>query len=106
MKAITLTGSERAGSEVASAAGWYGEQRAELKDQFFAAVADDLAALAEAPTISSPDLTVPKSLGARRRRMSRFPFTIIFVERREAYVVIALARLTQRPGYWRERLDR
>lgn len=35
---------------------------------------------------------------------NRFPFTIIYVEREQEFLVIAVAHTSRKPGYWKNRL--
>ena len=41
---------------------------------------------------------------SRRKLMRRFPFQIVYEVHPEEVVVVAVAHLRMRPGYWRRRL--
>ena len=41
----------------------------------------------------------------RRYRMNRFPYKIVYQEDTDKLIVIAVAHLSRRPGYWMDRLD-
>jgi plasmid stabilization system protein ParE len=45
------------------------------------------------------------SHGTRCRRLWRFPYGLIYVERDDRIVAIAVAHLKRRPGYWRKRIN-
>ena len=40
----------------------------------------------------------------RHYRLKRFPFSIIYLERRDYIWVLAVAHSSRRPGYWKNRL--
>jgi hypothetical protein len=42
--------------------------------------------------------------GIRRCRLSRFPYGVIYSPERDEILIIALAHMHRRPGYWRDRL--
>ena len=46
------------------------------------------------------------SIDARIRylRVKKYPFRVVFVERPESIVVIAVAHFRRAPGYWRHRI--
>jgi toxin ParE1/3/4 len=46
---------------------------------------------------------VPLGRGFRKMILRRFPFSIVYVERDDAIVIIAIAHQRRRPGYWRGR---
>jgi len=41
--------------------------------------------------------------GTRRYFPGRFPFSIVYLERRDEIYVLALAPFARKPGYWRGR---
>ena len=47
-----------------------------------------------------------RSLGSRFRQMltNRFPFALIYAEREQELLVIAVAHTSRKPGYWKDRL--
>ncbi len=49
---------------------------------------------------------VQRTIDVRRTSLQRFPFSIIYAEESNAIVVVAIARHSRHPGYWRKRLDR
>jgi toxin ParE2 len=46
----------------------------------------------------------PLGGGIRRCRLSRFPYGVIYTPEADEILVIALAHMHRRPGYWRDRL--
>jgi mRNA-degrading endonuclease RelE of RelBE toxin-antitoxin system len=46
------------------------------------------------------------SEGVRRCRLSRFPYGLIYTIDNGDILVLAVAHLHRRPGYWRDRLKR
>ena len=48
---------------------------------------------------------VPEEPRARRVFLARFPHAVVFVDTGEAYLVLAVAHLKRRPGYWLSRMD-
>ena len=51
----------------------------------------------------NPRIGVPVRRGFRKTILRRFPFSIIYVERGEELVIVAIAHQRKRPGYWRGR---
>ena len=43
-------------------------------------------------------------LGTRRLRLHRFPYLVVYVDRPELILVVAVAHAKRRPGYWSRRL--
>jgi hypothetical protein len=55
----------------------------------------------------TPDIGTAVKVGkhhVRRCRIRRFPFALVFVELDAEYLVLAVAHVRQRPGYWKKRL--
>ena len=52
---------------------------------------------------SSPVPGVTRAKGARRVLLRRFPYSIVFYERKDEIVIVAFAHSSRRPGYWRSR---
>lgn len=51
-----------------------------------------------------PDAWHPLGANTRRCRMSRFPYAVVYVREPEALLVVAVAHMHRKPGYWRDRL--
>lgn len=43
--------------------------------------------------------------GIRRRLLSRFPFGILYADKPDQVIVVAVMHLKRRPGYWVGRID-
>ncbi|WP_394829760.1 type II toxin-antitoxin system RelE/ParE family toxin [Pendulispora albinea] len=88
--------------EAEAAARWYEERQPGLGDDFFVTVEDTIHAIADA---RNPGTVSPDDPRARRVRLYRFPYFIVFMLRSASEIVIvAVAHAKRRPGYWRERL--
>jgi toxin ParE1/3/4 len=93
-------------AEIDATVAWYEEQRPGLGLEFLDELRSTLAVLREAPTtVSTPDPVAPSEALARRRRVGRFPYAVVFAEGAHEYVVIGVMHLRRRPGYWLSRLD-
>lgn len=51
-----------------------------------------------------PDAWHPLSPSARRCRLRRFPYGVVYARVEDDILVLAVAHLHRRPGYWRDRL--
>ena len=51
----------------------------------------------------SPRVGAPTSRGFRKAALRRFPFSIVYVDRDDEIVIVAIAHQRRRPGYWRGR---
>jgi plasmid stabilization system protein ParE len=90
--------------EVDAIIDWYEEQRAGLGAEFLAQLRRDLQVITENPRTSPPwPGARAKALDVRRLIMERFPFALPYVMREDLVVVLAIAHVRRRPGYWLER---
>lgn len=89
-----------AGEEFAAAVEWYEEQRVGLGAEFFDAVAETTARIQSHPEIGTP---ASADTLTRRALVPRFPYQIVYRPSADQIVIIAVAHLKRRPGYWRER---
>jgi plasmid stabilization system protein ParE len=51
----------------------------------------------------NPRIGAPITRAFRRAVLRRFPFTIVYAERDDEIVIVAIAHDRRRPGYWRGR---
>ena len=51
----------------------------------------------------NPRIGAPIGRAFRRAVLRRFPFTIVYAERGDEIVIVAIAHDRRRPGYWRGR---
>lgn len=83
------------------AAKYYESQGSGLGVDYLSEVERSVQAITESPN------TWPIIEGELRRRLvRRFPFGILYRIEREEIVVVAVAHLRRKPGYWRERIKR
>jgi plasmid stabilization system protein ParE len=85
--------------EMLEAASYYESQAAGLGEDYLSEIERAVASIAESPN------TWPIIGGKLRRRLvRRFPFGILYSVEPEEIVIIAVAHLRRKPGYWRERI--
>lgn len=87
-------------AEAAEAYRWYKVRSEEAAENFW----DELQRARELVT-RRPRMRAPYLHGTRCFRLNRYPFGLIYIERGDRIVGIAVAHLSRRPGYWRRRLE-
>jgi toxin ParE1/3/4 len=92
--------SRQARDEVLAAARRYGEERAELRVEFLAAVDEALDRVVRYASHLAPPPGVDPALGVKRVFMKRFPYSLYFVELPTRLRVLAFAHARRRPQYW------
>lgn len=97
---MKLLWNDSARLELMEAAGYYGHIDPDLGERFVTAVEAAVARLSASPQ------TPRKFEGeARKVRLERFPYAVIYqVEARHIHI-IAVMHLHREPGYWRKRLE-
>jgi toxin ParE2 len=92
---------EEAEVEVDEAVAYFNAQRPGLGSEFAAQVRLGLDRLLQFPHAWPP-------IGRRLRRflLGRFSYALIYYVDAEEIVIVAVAHLKRRPGYWRKRLKR
>ena len=85
--------------ELDQAKQWYDGQRHGLGESFFQEIASAMTRIQEAPNIW-PEFRQ----GTRRFLVHRFPFAVLYSQRSNSVLVIAVMHLKRRPGYWQSRL--
>jgi plasmid stabilization system protein ParE len=90
--------------ELLDAARWYERQRSGFGRSFLQAVATTVEAAWKAPHRFPLVCDVAEELGVRHARVSRFPYSVVFLEVQEVLRVLAVAHERRRPGYWRSRV--
>ena len=95
-----IRSSQLASEELAAAARWYEERRGGLGLDFLDAVAAAVELIDEHPEIGTPVGDDPRT---RRLLVTRFPFEVAYRLRADEIVIVAIAHLKRRPGYWRGR---
>lgn len=95
---------EVAALEAGEAAAWYEHERSGLGADFERALDAALDLLQEDIVPATPVPGRAGSLGVCRMVLKRFPYDVVFVERGNQFVVMAVAHHSRRPGFWRGRL--
>lgn len=88
-----------AAKELDEAVAWYAAQAPDLSDAFLVEI---LKAFRRIELY--PGAWHPLSENTRRCRLSRFPYGVIYSKDGDGIVVIAIAHLHRKPGYWRNRI--
>lgn len=85
--------------EIDSAFEWYFQRSPEAAEAFLTEIGDSLEQIA-----SHPQLCPAFTKSTRKRTLERFPYSLIFQEKEDTILVVALAHAKRRPGYWAGRL--
>ncbi|MBI5501096.1 MAG: type II toxin-antitoxin system RelE/ParE family toxin [Deltaproteobacteria bacterium] len=94
-----------AAAEVSAAVSWYEEREPALGAAFLGELDRGLAVIAEAPYRWPVWPGARPELGARRFLLARFPYGIAYRVRGQRIIVLAVAHLHRRPGYWKVRQE-
>ena len=92
--------SEPASAELTEAVRWYETRRTGLGGEFFDAVAATLTLLESSPEIET---TISTDGHTRRALVARFPYQVVYRLRPTEIVIVAIAHVKRRPGYWKNR---
>jgi plasmid stabilization system protein ParE len=98
MKRKRLRIQSRAQQEINEAFDWYFERNPKAADAFLTEIVASLAQI-----VSQPQLYPAFTKNTRRRVLQGFPYSVIFQEKDDAILVVAVAHAKLRPGYWRGR---
>lgn len=85
-------------AEMIGAAAYYEAQQPDLGRRFLAAVQDAANRIAV-----NPRLFPIVELDVRRCLTRTFPFGVLFRERADGFVIMAVMHLHRDPGYWKKR---
>ncbi len=88
-----------AADELDAALRWYASRAPALAKRFL----DDLRAARQRIARSPEAWRLLHQSGVRRCQLRRFPYGLIYVVEADEIIVIAVAHLHRRPGYWRGR---
>lgn len=94
-----------AAEEAEEAAAWYEAERAGLGSDFLEELKATIALLRAQPALGAFHPQASRRLGARRLVLKRFPFDLVFIERSDMTVIVAVAHQARRPLYWRARMQ-
>lgn len=92
-----------AAEEAIEAAAWYEADSPGLGQDFRDALdaAFDLLEGEVVPLTTMPGVAGRR--GAKKLMLRRFPYNVVVVERKDEYLVVAVAHQSRQPGYWRSR---
>ena len=79
---------------------WYALQADGLGERFLAEVVHSFGLIQQYPTAWHP-----LSTNTRRCRLKRFPYGVIYAVEAQDVIVIAVAHLHRKPGYWTTRFS-
>jgi hypothetical protein len=85
--------------ETVEATEWYAERSLNAERRFKAELRK-----AEKLVTRDPEAWGRYLYGTRCYKLNRFPFGLVYVQRSEKIIGIAVAHFKRRPGYWRKRL--
>lgn len=88
-------------AELDDAIAYYNHERTGLGDEFLVEV---LRAIER--TVEFPRAWHPFSRRTRRCLVKRFPYGVVYQFNAEEILVIAIAHLHRKPGYWKDRLNK
>jgi hypothetical protein len=80
---------------------WYDSQSANAADLFW----EELRSARRSVSLH-PESWTPYLLGTRCYKLRRFPYVLVYLDRGDLIIGIAVAHLKRRPGYWQGRLDK
>ena len=89
----------QAQQEINEAFDWYFKRSLEAADAFLTEIGESLAQI-----VSRPQLYTAYTKNTRRRILVNFPYPVIFQEKDDVILIVAVAHAKRRPGYWRKRI--
>lgn len=87
-------------AEAAEAFRWYDKRSPAAADGFWLELRR-----ARNLVTGSPETWGPYLHGTRCFRLNRYPYGLVYIERADRIIGVAVAHLRRRPGYWRTRID-
>jgi plasmid stabilization system protein ParE len=90
-------------AEVFEAAAWYEDRQPGLGDRFFETVSGTIDSIQAYPHRFARVETVRTSPTVRRAQVEGFPYTVVYEAQPDEIVILAVAHMSRRPGYWRGR---
>ncbi|MEZ5843344.1 MAG: type II toxin-antitoxin system RelE/ParE family toxin [Hyphomicrobiaceae bacterium] len=95
---MTIRFLAEAETEIANAEAWYAGQMPGLEERFLADVESGLALIEERPMAWQP-----LNGNLRQFLLRKFPYGIIYRITDDGILMLAVAHLHRKPGYWRDR---
>ncbi len=87
-------------AEATAAGDWYESQRPGLGADLATELDRAFEMILSTPRTWSLWPATPPALGIRRFLLARFPFAVAYIERSDEVVILAVAHMSRRPGYW------
>jgi plasmid stabilization system protein ParE len=103
MKPVSF--SAEALAEIRSARAWYDGRSPEAAARFVHAIEEAVERIGEMPRSFVRVPLAGSDAELRRARLRRFPYSLVFVERRRSITIIAIAHDKRRPLYWLARIS-
>ena len=91
---------DAASDEFTAAVTWYESQRLGLGAELFDAVTAAVERIEQQPEIGAATYPNPQ---VRRVLVQRFPYEVVYRLTQDEIVIVAIAHLKRRPGYWKQR---
>ena len=91
---------EAASEELRAAVVWYETRRRGLGAEFFDAIVAALDLIESQPEVGNAAF---KDSRTRRILVPRFPYQVVYRFGKKDLVIVAVAHLKRRPGYWKHR---
>jgi hypothetical protein len=95
---------EDAAVELELAVAWYDTQRPGLGAEFLDALRATVRYAEDAPGIGKHERDAPKRFDLRWYMMRRFPYALLVGSASRTRTVVAVAHVSRKPGYWKDRL--
>ena len=95
-----------AAADIASAGDWYERHREGLALEFAEEIDRALEVISENPETWLFWPGSPVEFGIRRFMLPRFPFAVAYTMQGEQVIVLAVAHVRRKPGFWLERVPR
>ena len=89
-----------ASDEFSEAVRWYEARRSGLGGEFFDAVAATISLVETSPEIGT---SISADGYTRRVLVAKFPYQVVYRLKPAELVIVAIAHLKRRPGYWKNR---
>ncbi len=86
-------------AEFLAAVAYYADKSRDIGDRFYHEIRRVVGEIEAAPRRHGP-----WRHGTRRQRARRFPYVVIFAERPDRLILVAVAHVKRHPDYWRARL--
>jgi plasmid stabilization system protein ParE len=99
MKQKRLCIQSHAQEEIDQAFNWYFQRSPAAAEAFLTEIGSSISQIA-----SHPQLYSAYTKRTRRPVMSSFPYSVVFQEKDDTILIVAVAHAKRRPGYWQGRV--